>query len=149
MIHASTLDRWEAMVEAPYSRDSKVQYDLVCKAICTEFKDYRSSLVTHSKKANLQKNIRLVIERTREHIAIDEARAALDAKNLAQKEKNLALSRERHTLAESIFPQKEQYIAGHERVEDGIRNWECLISSIESGHITAKELPDYGMDYDL
>ena len=32
--------------------------------------------------------------------------------------------------------------------EDGTRMFDCLVDSVESGHIKPSELPDYGMNFE-
>lgn len=45
------------------------------------------------------------------------------------------------------YKHKNDYIKDCDDVSEGMEEFECIISSLESGHINPTELPDYGMKY--
>lgn len=44
------------------------------------------------------------------------------------------------------YEHKDEYIRGFYSISEGIRQFDCLISILESGTIEPKDLPDYGME---
>ena len=56
---------------------------------------------------------------------------------------------EKMTVSEAIkycYDHREEFIRELE-IDEGIRQFDCLITILESGTIQPSELPDYGMDY--
>lgn len=54
------------------------------------------------------------------------------------------------TVDEAItycYDHKNDYVKDSDDVSEGMEQFECLISCLESGHIKPSELPDYGMEY--
>ena len=45
------------------------------------------------------------------------------------------------------YKHREEYIRDFDSVDEGIRQFDCLISILESGTITPDQLPEYGMEY--
>jgi len=46
------------------------------------------------------------------------------------------------------YTHRDEYLRdAYEMKEDGQRQFDCLISCLESGHIKPDELADYGMEY--
>jgi len=43
---------------------------------------------------------------------------------------------------------RSAYLANAAEGGGGAREYDCLVSCVESGHITPSELPDYGMDFE-
>jgi len=45
------------------------------------------------------------------------------------------------------YNHRDEYIRDSENIDQGIRQFDCLIACLESGTITPEQLPDYGMEY--
>jgi hypothetical protein len=64
--------------------------------------------------------------------------------------RNLMTNFKTMTIEEAIdycYEHKNDYIKDCDDVSEGMEQFECLISCLESGHINPTELPDYGMKY--
>ena len=54
------------------------------------------------------------------------------------------------TLKEAIeycYKNQDEYIRGFDSIAEGVRQFECLITILESETIQPSELPNYGMDF--
>lgn len=50
-------------------------------------------------------------------------------------------------LSEEVWIFKSKYIKSLSDEDEVEEIWDCLLSSVESGHIKYDDLPDYGFDY--
>lgn len=49
---------------------------------------------------------------------------------------------------EYCYKHRDQYIRDADSINEGIRQFDCLISILEDGTIKPEQLPEYGMEYD-
>ncbi len=43
------------------------------------------------------------------------------------------------------YRNRDEYIKGFERVDEGLRQFDCLVALLEDGTVTPDQLGDYGM----
>lgn len=58
---------------------------------------------------------------------------------------------EKMTVEEAVdycYDHKNEFVTDSGDVDDGIRQFDCLISILESGTIKPSQLPEYGMEYE-
>ena len=48
---------------------------------------------------------------------------------------------------EYCYRHKDDYIRSFDQIDEGMRQFECLIPLVEDGTVKPEALPDYGMDY--
>lgn len=48
---------------------------------------------------------------------------------------------------EYCYDHRDDYIRDFDSIDEGIRQFDCLISILESDTITPDQIADYGMDY--
>lgn len=124
----------------PYDRSKKAQYDAYLAEVVPSVSDWRGAYLENSPKRELQAAFITVAERTLDLLQEVEARL-VQAEAAQSKNRLQELARQaRAKLVEQVLPHKNEYIAG---CDDGLRQWECLLDLIESGHVTKENLPEY------
>lgn len=88
----------------------------------------------------LKIQIQRYIEENKEHLEMMKKEKELNDKKLEEKEKRIS----GRNLLEILY-KYEEFIEMEKTTPQ--REWDCLISIIEDGTITKKDLPDYGIDF--
>lgn len=120
------------------------------KAIAAElsekYSDFRSYMLKSCKKVDLIATIVKVCDRT---IDIENERMAntlASLEKIKEREKEHAIYESRRALVDRVMPYENEYIKSSDNARKAIREWDCLIGCIESGHITEENLHEYGID---
>ena len=54
----------------------------------------------------------------------------------------------RSEALEYCYRNKDEYIRGFDRIDEGVRQFDCLISIVEDGTCNPEDLADYGMEFE-
>lgn len=153
----STIDGQKASIaycEMTKDRIKGVEYNAktrdfvksIAEELSKKYSDFRGYMLKNCKKSDLIKTIIEVCDRT---IRIENERMEVSLASLKKLEEQESERKQResyHALAARVAPYENEYIKSFGNVREGFRDWECLISCIESGHITEEELIKYGID---
>lgn len=131
-----------------YNKTNKDEIKWLADRYLSLFKDYRSAIIKSSKKADLIDSIitvhnRMIKTEQEFFVEADEIEVRL--------KKDLEKSNKRKIgaiILNAISSQREEYVRSHETVNEGIRNWDCLVSLVEDGTVGLAELPSYGIETD-
>lgn len=111
--------------------------------------DWREHYIKTAKKSELREKMLLVISRTIEDIS--EWLKAIEVevahrKNLVKAKRETEKSRE--WFYAKVWPHKDDYIHGFDKISEGIRQWECLEELCLTGTVTAENIGQYGIEID-
>lgn len=145
----SNLEQFSAYLQSrfpEYNKSNKAEIKWLADRYVNLFRDYRSAIIKSSKKADLIKSIINVHDR----MIKDEKIFFIESEQIEERLKKEVVSSNKRKAGKklliAISSQREEYIRSHETVNEGIRNWDCLVSLIEDGTVGIAELPFYGID---
>lgn len=118
-----------------------IQISGMCKG------DWREHHIKTAKKSELREKMLMVISRTIEDNgewlkAIEtEAAHRTNIVKAKQESKNI-----REWFYTKVLPHKDDYIRGFDKINEGIRQWECLEELCLTGTVTAENIGQYGIE---
>lgn len=118
-----------------------IQISGMCKG------DWREHHIKTAKKSELREKMLLVISRT-----IEDNDAWLKAieVEVTHHENLVKAKREAEKIREwfsaKVLPHKNDYIRGFDKINEGIRQWECLEELCLTGTVTAENVGQYGIE---
>lgn len=136
----------DSVKDVEYNAKTRDFVKSIAEELSKKYSDFRGYMLKNCKKSDLIKTIVEVCERT---IRIENERMEVSLASLKKLEEQETERKQResyHALAARVAPYENEYIKSFENVREGFRGWECLISCIESGHITEEELIKHGID---
>ncbi len=56
------------------------------------------------------------------------------------------IRKQRDAFVNQVELHREDYIRGFDKINEGIRAWDCLIELCETGYVTSENIKEYGIE---
>jgi hypothetical protein len=129
-----------------YSKENRDEIKKIVDALIDEFRDSRSTMLKDSLKKDLPSTIIKFCERELASIKEADAVIAQIQEDIDKSDLKSIIRKKGLELSNRIHPLRDEYIRDSNSINEGIREWDCLISLVEDGTITESQLIDYGID---